>query len=461
MNLTKKIAFGFIITGLACLITGLLFGFLGSLVYVFPNFLKDTLSFQKLRPLHVFLVTQWIWCAALGCMYYYINSIAKLFSARLALFHLLLQIIVITVAVSAFFAGKFSGREYMEFSFWLVVLLIAGFIMALINLAASLKPHLSRSPVFVWSWTTGLIFFVITLTESVLWKFSFFNANPVRDTTIQWKALGSMVGAWNMLIYGSAIFIMSKTSGRRIAYSKTAFAFYFLGLTNLMFNWGHHTYVVPASGWIKNVAYVISMTELLLLFKMIKDWTGDFRKDHSNKHLSFQMLVLADRWILLNLFLAIVISVPFINQFTHGTHITVAHAMGATIGINTTLLLAAVFFICKQENMSCINYESLKTKLWVFNLSLLTFWLSLLVMGVGRSVSQVEHVSFYNMLQKISTAVRVFSLSGFVLMAVIIVIAFPIMITMIKNLKRIAMQENHPELRPFTDSTTTIEKLKM
>jgi nitric oxide reductase subunit B len=54
-----------------------------------------------------------------------------------------------------------------------------------------------------------------------------------------------MVGSWNMLVYGTGIYLMEKTSGNgKAGPLPPAFFFYFLGLINLMFNWGHHTYIV-------------------------------------------------------------------------------------------------------------------------------------------------------------------------------------------------------------------------
>ena len=78
--------------------------------------------------------------------------------------------------------------------------------------------------------------------------------------------MGSMVGSWNMLVYGTAMFAMEKSLETKKSINlKLHFSFYFLGLTNLMFNWGHHTYIVPASPTVKLIAYSISMTELLIL----------------------------------------------------------------------------------------------------------------------------------------------------------------------------------------------------
>jgi len=433
----KRVAFAFWIIALSCLITGLLFGLAGSLQYVVPGFLKEQFSFAKMRPLHVFLITQWISCAAVGSMYYFIPGMNnnKLFSPLLAKLHLYIQGFIILVATISFFSGNFTGREYMEFPVWIIGLMITGWIFAGINLLATLKPKYNTAPVYIWSWSTGILFFIITLTEASLWQFDFFNENIIRDITVQWKALGSMVGAWNMLIYGSAIYVMCKISGNdAIARSKPAFFFYFLGMANLMFNWGHHTYIVPASPIIKNTAYIISMTELLILFNMIWKWGKSLNKEDREKHLSYRLLKMTDNWILLNLALAIAISVPALNAFTHGTHITVAHAMGATIGINTTILLAAGFFIYftdKQARFVHIKPKHKRT-LWVFNISLLVFWLSLVGSGIVKAMVTAEDKIFYETMQVLQPWFRAFSVSGFILTAAIIVLAAPLIKYFIK-----------------------------
>jgi nitric oxide reductase subunit B len=436
---SKKIAFSFIALGFSCLIVGLLFGYTGSLQYLFPGLFKDQLSFQKTRPLHVFLVTQWIWSAAIGAVYYFLPQVAnrKLYSEKAAFVHFLLQLFVICIAVFNFFNGSFTGREYLEFPLWLCFVLIAGWILALINFIGTARPNYAKAPVYIWSWTTGLVFFIITISEASLWNFDHFNGNVIRDITVQWKALGSMVGAWNMLIYGSAIYVMSKAGGKEdIAHSKMAFFFYFLSLTNLMFNWGHHTYIVPASPTIRNVSYIISMTELIIFFDLILEWRKSFRKDHGTRHFSYKFLTTADNWIILNLGLALAISVPYINQYTHGTHITVAHAMGTTIGINTPLLLAIISFIYIKENKKQISwaYKNIKPVLWVFNISLLVFWLSLIAGGISRSQSILANKPFYELMQKLQPIFQVFSLSGLMLVAALIFLAQPLLAYFIKQL---------------------------
>lgn len=427
----KKTAFGFWLLALSCLLLGLLFGLAGSLQYILPGWLKDQFSFVKMRPLHVFLVTQWISAAAVGSMYYFIPRIGNrpLYSPLLARLHLWFQVLIVTIAVGSFFMGRFTGREYLEFPVWLIGLMITGWLFAGINLIGTLKPKYNKAPVYVWSWSTGILFFIITLTEASLWQLDHFNANVIRDITVQWKALGSMVGAWNMMIYGSAVYVMCRISGSdEMARSKPAFFFYFLGMANLMFNWGHHTYIVPASPVIKYTAYIISMTELLILFNMIWKWQKSLNKEDRERHVSWRLLKFTDYWIMFNLALAISISVPALNAFTHGTHITVAHAMGATIGINTTILLAAGYFIYFTEKKSLQPHFTARARfnLRVFNTSLLVFWISLLGSGIVKAAGLSANKGFYQVMQELGPWFRVFSISGFIMTAAIVALAAPL-----------------------------------
>ncbi|MFI5133527.1 MAG: cbb3-type cytochrome c oxidase subunit I [Chitinophagales bacterium] len=428
MNVNRKIGSLFILLALSSLLLGLLFGAFSSLQYVYPFFLKEQLSFQKTRPLHVYLVINWIFCAATGGIYSYLPSFAerKLFSPKLAWLQFFLQLIVLIIVFSGFFSGIFGGREYLEFPPWITILIILSWIFFMINFFATVKPAFQHAPVYIWFWSTGLLFFLITICEAQLWVLPFFNNNIIRDVTVQWKAMGSMVGSWNMLVYGTAIFLMEKITGdKKISRSAVAFFFYFLGLTNLMFNWGHHTYIVPASPVVKTVSYFISMTELLLLGSIIYSWRKSYlRAKQFNHRLPFSVLSYADGWVFLNLVLAIIISVPAINLYTHGTHITVAHAMGATIGINTLILLASLLFIAESAALTSIDKikRNIRFAVILVNSSLLVFWISMIGMGLSKINSLQKGNSFYEIMDRLKPYFRIFSVSGIVLMAALAIV---------------------------------------
>lgn len=437
---TDKMALAFLVLAMSYLLTGILFGVIGGFQYLLPPFLREQFSFQKTRPLHVYLVIAWIFTAAQGSIYYFLPRIAdrELYWPNGMKLHFFMQLGISCSVVVAFTLGYFAGREYLEFPPAFGVFILASWIPFAINFFATLKPKYRRAPVYIWSWSVGILFFFITLSESYLWLIDFFNNNIVRDITVQWKALGSMVGSWNMLVYGGSMYIMERMSGdARASRKPLPFFFFFLGLTNLMFNWGHHTYIVPAAPWIKTTAYVISMTELLILGHLIFQWRKTVSSAQKNfHHLPFRLLSFADGWIFLNLTLALIISVPALNYYTHGTHITVAHAMGATIGINTMLLFGSVFYIIQKERPEAFQlFKKLSSKgIIITNIALVFFWTSLLGSGLVKISSRLNNEAFAVMMKKCEPLFKIFLVSGiFILTGIVMITIAAMKMLSVKN----------------------------
>jgi nitric oxide reductase subunit B len=438
----------YIIIAILSLFLGLTFGILGGLQYAFPQFLKMDLSFQKIRPLHTYLSVNWIFCAATGIIYYYLPEVSKrkIFSTGLGKIQVGLQLIILILVCVFFLLGKFSGREYLEFPPFMVAFIVIAWVLFMINFFATLRPNYKVAPVYFWSWTTGLVFFLLTILEAQLWNLPYFNNNIIRDVTVQWKAMGAFVGSWNALVYGTAMYAMEKISGdKSINLSKKAFFFYFLGLTNLMFNWGHHTYMVPASPWVKTVSYVISMTELLILANIIYGFRKSYLQAHvSNNRLSFKFLTYAEMWILLNLVLSISISVPYINQFTHGTHITVAHAMESTIGINTLLILASFTLIIDCRNPNYFSIKKYSRWMIIFNLALFFFWFSLIGMGLETIAGKMNNLGFQQIMDGLMPYFKVFASAGGVLLVALVAMLLPIFKFAILEIKKKNREEDEP-----------------
>jgi nitric oxide reductase subunit B len=415
---TNKAAKAFLILAMSYLLFGLVLGVIGGFQYILPPFLKESFSFTKTRPLHVYLVITWIFTAAQAGIYYYLPKISnrQIYWPGGVWLHFAMQLGISVCIIACFFLGYFGGREYLEFPPVFGAFILLSWVPFVINFFFTLKPNYKTAPVYIWMWSTGILFFFITVSESYLWVFEHFRTNIVRDITIQWKALGSMVGSWNMLVYGTGMYVMEQTSGdNKTARSPLVFFFYFLGLTNLMFNWGHHTYIVPAAPWVKTVAYVISMTELLILAHLIFQWRKTMSTARKNYHIiPYRLLSFADVWIILNLILAIAISVPAWNYYTHGTHITVAHAMGATIGINTMLLFASVFYIIQSGNSELPSgrIKLAGSGILIANISLLIFWIAMLGSGIAKIMSKQNSDPFSSMMEKIQPWFKVFTYSG-------------------------------------------------
>jgi nitric oxide reductase subunit B len=326
------------------------------------------------------------------------------------------------ILVFGFYAfKKFGGREYWEFPPFLCIPILASWLFLVAIYFNGLKTDEKRIPVYAWMWGTGIVFFLFTFLEQNLYQVPWFRQSFLREMTVQWKSNGSMVGAWNQMIYGSALYLMVKISGdKKEARSRKTIFFYFLGLTNLMFNWGHHIYNLPAASWIRYVAYAISMTELIFFINIVycfKQKLSDQRK--YQYLLPYRFLSAAEYWGLLNIILVLFISVPAVNRYTHGTHITVAHAMGATIGINTMIVLATLGYILKLDNLPARNKKLVKAGMFFTNGGLLVFWLSLIVAGFIKGYRDVALgiENFQEMMKPVMVTIKIFSFSGVILFA--------------------------------------------
>jgi nitric oxide reductase subunit B len=436
----KTISTRFFVLAITMLMIGVIFGLLGALQYAIPGFLRDVFSFERVRPMHVTSVVFWIILAAMASVVVYLQEFNNTIIYSIKLFGIqfyLLLAAVISIFIS-YVVGRFGGKEYWEFPPIISIIILIAWILFLINFLKTIKGFKNK-PVFVWMWLTGVLFFLFTFLESYLWLIPYFRNNVVNDMTIQWKANGSMVGSWNMLIYGSSIYLMDKISGnQKYSHSKIAYALFFLGLLNLLFNWGHHIYTLPTHGYIKHISYIVSMTELIILGRIIFQWRSNITVAKKHFHLlSYRFLAAADVWIFLNLFLAILMSIPVVNVYTHGTHITVAHVMGTTIGINTFLLLAFCFDIFKDKiSLSSTSNKVLKISFWATNISFLFFWCTLILVGILKAKWQMNHTSvpFSSFMLSLRPLFYFFFFSGLCLSVGIILITMPILKAIKKSL---------------------------
>jgi len=433
----------------------MLLGVISAFQFLYPDKLLVRIPFQQIRPMHVTLVISWILVAAAGGIYYYLPGISsRRVSGMLPSVHFALFLLTGLMIPVAYLLGKFSGREYLEFPALLIAPIFLGWILFAIHFFRNAPLH-GNMPVYLWQWMTGAIFILITLTEAYLWLIPFFRDNVVRDITVQWKSYGAIIGSWNMFVYGTAMFIMCRISGNdKVARTPMAYFLYFVGLTNLMFNWGHHTYIVPAAEWIKHIAYIVSMTELVILGWIIWNWKGTLTTAQKTLHfMPYRLLLASEIWIFLNLILALLISIPALNVYTHGTHVTVAHAMGATIGINTMILLGSVAFILfeKQSNRFGRSARSVNAGVILSNLSLAVFWICLIVAGVRKGIITYRspEVPYRAILDHIAPPLFIFSVAGVVMFVGFTLVVVPMLRTfMLKEPAPSALPGDEPVLDP-------------
>lgn len=402
----------------------LVFGVVAFISYMNMPGWPKTFSFEQARPFHVSGGLFWILSGAVAGIIYY-NRVEGRSTLRLDLSYKVFAFIWVLSIFAVFISYSlkiFGGREYWEFPAWINLGILIAWIILLIGYSSTIKLSKGKRPVYEWMWGTGLLFFFFTFLEQNLWHIPWIRETFIREMTAQWKANGSMVGAWNQMIYGIAIYIMVKISGdSSVATSKKAYASYLLGLTNLIFNWGHHIYNVPTSLWVRNISYLVSMTEWVLIISIIRGFRGQLNSHRKHGHLfSYRLLAAAEYWVGLNLLLALLMSIPAINRYTHGTHITVAHAMGTTIGINTMILLASLTYMSGLDNK--VDDQHTKTDFgfgfWFTQIPLFIFWIALISAGITKGVLLTDNPngSFADVMKQVDVWLKVTMYAGFGLM---------------------------------------------
>lgn len=426
----------FLASAIIMLLSGLIFGILAAVIYISPDFLKNSLGFVSLRPMHVSAALFWIFLGATGSVYNGVKIVTKQeVSNSISVVQWILWVVAITGIFISYFTHQFGGREYWEFNpVWALPIAVA-WILFFINFYKHIY-KVKNWPVYMWMWFTGLIFFFFSFTENYLWIFPTIREHFITDMTIQWKVNGSLVGAWNQLIYGTAFFLMDRITGtKNVGKNNLAFAMYFLGLFNLMFNWGHHIYTLPTENYIRYIGYVVSMTEWIFFVKIIYNWKKSVNDIQRNYHyFPYRFLMASDFWVFINIGQASLLSIPAINIFTHGTHVTVAHSMGTTIGINSMILLAACFeFLKPQMYHETKPSRGLNISFWALQICLLILFLSLNIAGFKKGYWQLNtnQSSYSVMMQSLQPYFIVFLIAGIgILLAFLIITG-----KLLKNIK--------------------------
>lgn len=312
------------------------------------------ITLQHLRPIHESCAFAWVFIGGAATVHLWLVQAHGPPDAAMRK-RTLAMVILWTAAgvgiVISLLSGHFTGREYLGYSPVFSVLIVLGWLLFAWNFYARVGWSLKGRPVYVIMWWVAIPLFLFTYAEAHAYLLEYVSLRPLRDLAIQWKSAGAHVGSFNLLAYGSLMFVASALQGSEdYAHSRTAFAFFTVGLLNTFCNYGHHTYHLPQSAWVHWVSFIVSMLELVILAKVFLD-LGKLlkgRTESSSHPVIGGFMRSATLWTFLMLTLSIVIAVPPLNAVLHGTHAVSAHVMGAMVGIDSMILWAAMAYLVSQ-----------------------------------------------------------------------------------------------------------------
>jgi nitric oxide reductase subunit B len=338
---------------LVALAVTLVFGLLAAL-YTIPALAPSLrglgLDLRQLRPLHDTFASVWIFLGGATIVHHFLACRAGPMTAG-DRWRLRVQLVAWAAAgvgiLVSLLARVGSGREYLGFHPALSALIVIGWLCYLWNFFRVVGRSFWREPVYVTMWGVAFLFFLYTFLEQHAYLLPRVFADPVRDLQIQWKATGTLVGSYNLFVYGTLIYATATLAGDdRYAHSPTAYALFTVGLLNSFTNFGHHTYHLPQRPLVNWISFLVSMTEIAVLARAMTDLWRVTRAGGAGPADPVGTAFAAARWwTVAILFTAVLISVPPVNALIHGTYVVTGHAMGATIGIDTMILLGAVLWV--------------------------------------------------------------------------------------------------------------------
>ncbi|MHC4960348.1 MAG: cbb3-type cytochrome c oxidase subunit I [Planctomycetota bacterium] len=388
----------------ACILLSLLMGAFAALYYVpeiGATMKRAGISLMQLRPLHTTFASAWIYLGAVTCVYAFLfheygepdAGDKWRFKAHMVLWGVAGLGVLVTLPF-----GVTSGREYLGFHPFFSLLVAAGWVLFAITFFKKISKGFWSRPVYVYMWACGILLFLYTFAEGHAYLFEGVRGRPVVDLQVQWKSCGTLVAAFNQMVYGSLIWVAERMTGdRSTSQSKKAFALLGLGMLNSFTNYAHHTYHLPQSHLIKWIAFVVSMLEILILVGVYREVVAHLRKPRPGAldfRVAKRFIELSKCWNLFLLSLALLISIPPLNALIHGTHVVMAHAMGSELAIDSYILFAVFAFLFagifpKREvceaHLDCARTRKTVTRL---NLCLILLVALLLLKGLVTGVTR-------------------------------------------------------------------------
>ena len=347
----------FIRGGLIAMVITLLGGILSALYSVpalAPSFQSIGLDLRQLRPIHTAFAAAWIFLGGVAVVHRWLQDHGGVATAG-DRWRLRVQVgswaiaglgILVTLAM-----GIGSGREYVGFHPVFSVFILLGWICFVWNFFRVAGPDFFERPLYLTMWGVGMLFFVVTFVEQHLYLLPSFFGNPVQDLQVQWKATGTLVGSFNLFVYGSIIYIGERISrDARYGHSRLAYALFAVSLLNSFTNFAHHSYHLPQDHIVKWISFVVSMLEITILCRAVYElWRLVNATDEQAFCAARGSFAASKYWTVFILLSSVLISIPPLNALIHGTYVVTGHAMGATIGIDTMILLGAVIWILSEH----------------------------------------------------------------------------------------------------------------
>ncbi|MBU0676957.1 MAG: cbb3-type cytochrome c oxidase subunit I [Verrucomicrobia bacterium] len=396
---------GLVTAACLCLIATIVTGMLVGFVTADPVKLNP-IYIRTLRPLHTLFSLSWIFLGIAGFtgLFCAKGKKAGLYLAVIQHFTYLLFLIWATASIVQ---QQFSGREYISWQAQISVPLVAAMLMTVLTVVRGWKRIVKHSTEAGWLLLLGTTLVIAGLVETHLYLLGNIALDPRRDLAIQWHGLDTFIAGWIISIYGIGMLLLpAKGKPLRLKW------LYIIALIGITCDFGHHNYPSPQATYIKIIAFSATMLAIISFLRHLHS----VRRKGNRGELIHDSLRQVEVWTLFAVSTGVLMAVPHLNRYIHGTYAVVGHTMGSMIGVNTFLLLAAVWAFAGVTGRW--RYRLLTTS----SVFLALFVVVFTGLGIARGILRTEQI-FMTWIHQVRGYYILIPASGFLLSLALLALA--------------------------------------
>lgn len=355
-----------------CLLAALLSGFATGAISASPLSLP---VLRRLPPLHTTLALAWIFfgTTALVGLFTADASRRALWQSRGAM---TMALLFLAAAVGGAVRGSFSGREYLTWPPWASLPLGALFLCSLSAVLQAWPRLLAHSREAAWLLLLGALLLPLGLAEAHLYLVPALARDPGRDLAVQWHALDTVIAAWNILLYGIGMLLLPPRSK-----PLRGSALFLIAATGILFDFGHHNYPSPQPHLLK----IVSFSATMLAFVSFVRHVRTLRRSAGAADGVLAFLRQVEGWTLFAVGTGILMAIPWINVYLHGTYAIAGHTMGCMIGVNSLLILGGGWVWAGadlRERLGLLRWNTMFLAL---------FCLAFIAVGLAKGLLRADH----------------------------------------------------------------------
>ena len=377
------------------LVAGSVLGVMASIKLHTPWFLADAewLTFGRIRPAHLnTLIYGWASMSGVATLLWLTVRLCKrVLPFRLAIAAAALYWNAwVAIGTISILSGYSTSVEWLEFPWWVAgplgVPLLLIFAVTVYVFSDRRVEHIYVSQWYVFGATIWFPFLYVA--ASILIELP--AATGVMKATANWWFAHNVLGLWLTPIgLASAYYLIPKVLGRPIhSYYLSILGFWTLAI---FYNWAgtHHLVGGPLPAWLVTVGIVGSMMMFVPVVTVAVNHhftvIGHFGVLATSPTLRFTVFG-AMSYTLVSVQGSLT-SLRVVNEITHFTHYTIAHAHLGVYAFYTMIMFGAMYYILPRlVDREWISSRLIRVHFWCSAVGIIVYWVGLTLGGVWQGM---------------------------------------------------------------------------